>query len=127
MVPRVLTVQRGLDTEDVEPVIAGDGEAALALLRRERFDAVVVDLGLAPLDGWCVLAAVGSRRERPRLVAIVADRADVARARLLGADSCVAAGTRLHARALVRSTKETTCPRPLETNFPRMTTSGVSA
>src|SRR5258708_4586412 len=108
MVPRVLMVRRdveleldGPDFDEVEPAIAPDGEAALAMLRREHFDAVLVDLALAPLDGWCVLAAVGSRAVRPRLVAIVADRADITRARILGADLCVAAGTQLHARALV--------------------------
>jgi DNA-binding response OmpR family regulator len=136
MVPRVIMVRRDReldepdldepDVDEVEPAIAPDGEAALAMLRREHFDAVLVDLALAPLDGWCVLAAVGSRAERPRLVAIVADCADIPRARILGADLCVAAGTQLHARALVRSTKEMTCPRPLTTNSPRTTRTGVS-
>ncbi len=140
MVPRVLVVDpagnfegpdqgpdQGPDICDLEPAFAGDGEMALALLRREHFDSVLVDLRLPPLDSWCVLAAVGSWFERPRLVAIVGDRADIARARVLGADLCVAAGTQLHARALVRSTKETTCPRPLMINFPRTTKTGVSA
>ncbi len=139
MVPRVLMVQRdrrldGLATEDAEPVIAADGEAAIALLRRQPFDTVLVDLDLAPLDGWCLLAAVGSWPDRPRLVAIVADRADtdrvradVDRARVLGADLCVAAGTDVNARALERSTKETRCPRPLTTSSPRTTKAGVSA
>ena len=155
MVPRVLMVQRDLyfdgpyfdgpyfggpyfdgpDLEDVEAAIAGDGESALARLRRERFDAVLLDLRLEPLDGWCVLAAVGSWPERPRLIAVVADPGDVERALALGSDFCVAAGTQLHARALMRSTtemaeeiaKETECPRPRTTSYPGLTTSGVSA
>jgi CheY-like chemotaxis protein len=121
----------GPDLESVEPAIASDGEVALGLLRREHFDAVMVDLRLDPLDGWCVLAAVGGWSERPRLIAVVGDRADIDRALLLGADLCVTAGTQLHARALTRSTaempKEMKCPRPLRTSFRRATTSGVSA
>ena len=136
MVPRVLTVQNGPEVEDAEAVIATDGDAALTLLRREPFDAVIVDLRLEPIDSWCVLAAVGSWAERPRLVAIVGARTDIGRALILGADLCVAAGTPLHARALSRSTaaiavtenvKETECPRPPTTSFPRPTTAGASA
>jgi CheY-like chemotaxis protein len=130
VVPRVLMVQQDLyfdgpGLEDIEPAIAADGETALALLRRERFDAVLLDLRLEPLDGWCVLAAVGSWSERPRLIAAVGDRGDIERARHLGADFCVMAGTQLHARALTRSTKEMECPRP-PTSYPRPMPSGVS-
>jgi len=130
VVPRVLTVQNGPDVEDTEAVIAADGDAALDLLRRERFDALIVDLGLAPIDSWCVLATVGNWVERPRLVAVVTDPAHVGRALMLGADLCVMAGTQLHARALIRTTpemrEERECPRPQPTSFPRPTPSGVS-
>jgi DNA-binding NarL/FixJ family response regulator len=131
VVPRVLTVQNGPDLEDAEAVIAADGDAALSLLRRERFDAVIVDLGLAPIDSWCVLATVGNWVERPRLVAIVTDPDHVGRAIVLGADLCVMAGTQLHARALCRATtelpKEMECPPPHTTSFPRATRAGASA
>jgi DNA-binding NarL/FixJ family response regulator len=127
VVPRVLTVQHGPDVEDTEAVIAADGDEALALLRRERFDAVIVDLGLAPLDSWCVLATIGNWVERPRLVAIVTDPDHVGRALVLGADLCVMAGTQLHARALTCSTKEMECPRPHSMSSPRATTAGASA
>ena len=136
MVPRVLTVQHGPDVEDAEAVVAADGDAALTLLRREPFDAVLVDLRLEPIDSWCVLAAVGSWAERPRLVAVIGARTDIGRALILGADLCVAAGTPLHARALSRSTaaipaevnvKETHCPGPTMTSFPRTTKAGASA
>lgn len=143
VVPRVLMVQCGPEVEDAEPVIAGDGEAALDLLRRERFDTVIVDLGLAPIDGWCVLATVGNWVDRPRLVAIVpaGDRASahVGRALVLGADLCMTAGTLVDARALMPSTagtlpaiaagivKETQCPQPPTIIFRRVTPSGVSA
>jgi DNA-binding response OmpR family regulator len=86
VVPRVLVVHRGLDVDDVEQAVAPDGDAALALLDAEPFDAVVVDLGLPPLDGWCVLARVASRPQHPRLVAIVRDQRDRERAERLGAE-----------------------------------------
>jgi len=142
VVPRVLTVQRDLyfdgpDLEAVEPAVAADGETALSWLRRERFDAVLLDLRLEPLDGWCVLAAVGSWPEndgtKPRVIAVVGDRGDIDRARFLGADLCVMAGTQLHARALSGSTpamrsmrEERECPQPPRTSCPRPTMSGVS-
>jgi CheY-like chemotaxis protein len=129
--PRVLMVEPGpdgRDLADVEVAIAPDGRAALDRMRRERFDAVVCDVSLEPLDGWCVLAAAGSWRERPRLVAVVADAGEAGRARRLGADLCVVAGTKLHARALLRSTKEkTTWPRPHSTSSRRTTRRGASA
>jgi DNA-binding response OmpR family regulator len=130
VVPRVLMVQSGPDLQDAEPVVAADGDAALALLRHERFDAVVIDLGLAPLDGWCVLATVGNWVERPRLVAIVSADEHVGRALVLGADLCVPPGTPVHARALLSSTtampKEHECRQSRPTVFPPPTPSGVS-
>jgi DNA-binding NarL/FixJ family response regulator len=98
--PRVLAVHTRPALDDIEVVVAADGEAAIASLRDESFDAVYVDLSLPALDGWVVLSAVGSWSERPRLVAQVADRADIERAHALGADVCVLAGTAVHARAL---------------------------
>jgi len=136
VVPRVLTVQAGPDVEDAEAVVVTDGDAALTLLRKEPFDAVLVDLRLEPIDSWCVLAAVGSWAERPRLVAIVGARTDIGRALILGADLCVAAGTPLDARALCSATaamsaavfvKETQCPAPPTTSFLRPTRAGASA
>ena len=130
MVPRVLVVQQGPDFGgDVEQTVATDGDTALALAAREPFDAVLVDLRLPPLDGWCVLAALGVWPDgyRPRLVATVGDRGEILRALSLGADLCVTAGTKLHTRALVRSTKEKRCPQPRATSFRSPTPNGVPA
>ncbi len=131
MVPRVLTVLNGPDMEDAEAVVAADGDAALGLLRREHFDALIVDLGLAPLDSWCVLATVGNWVERPRLVAIVTDPDHVGRALVLGADLCVMAGTQLHAQALLAATeelpKEMKCPQSPRQTSRRPMTVGASA
>jgi DNA-binding response OmpR family regulator len=122
VVPRVLVVHERPDGEDVEWHVAPDGQTAVDLLARERFDSVVLDLALPPLDGWYVLAAIGPQADRPRVIARLRDRADVERARRLGADLCVLAGTHLHARAFQspwRQHPKTNCPRP--------TTSGVPA
>ena len=128
MAPRVLVVHRELDLEGVEQEVAPDGDAAVALLERERFDAVFLDLGLPPLDGWCVLATVGAWPDsgRPRIVVTVATRADLGRARALGADLCLTTGTTVNPRALERSTKEMQCRRFPASSFRRPTTSGVS-
>jgi hypothetical protein len=58
---------------------------------------------------------------------MVTDPDDVGRAIVLGADLCLAAGTKLHARALSRSNKENQCPIPRTLSSPRPTTSGASA
>ena len=51
--------------------------------------AVVIDLALAVLDGWYVLADLGARPHRPLLVAIAEtdDSRGAARATMLGADA----------------------------------------
>ena len=121
MAPRVLVIETALDLDGVEQVVAPNGEAAVGLLQREWFDAVVLDLGKEPLDGWCVLSALGCWPTRPRLIATVPDRADVARAKSLGADLCVLAGTTFNARALQAACR----PHP-ETSSPSPTPSGVN-
>jgi len=120
--PRVLVVEPRFELDGIEQVVAPDGEAAVALLQREWFDAVIIDLRREPLDGWCVLSAIGCWPTRPRLVAIVGERADIARAKSLGADRCTLAGTRLNVRALDQACR----PHP-ETSSPDPTPSGVRA
>jgi CheY-like chemotaxis protein len=122
VIPRVLAIQTAIDVDDVEQAVALDGPDALDRLIREDFDTVVIDLALPPLDGWMSLAEIGTWPRRPRVIAIVPDRADLLRARALGADLCVLAGTTLHARALAPAWQTTT-----STSFRRPTTSGVPA
>jgi hypothetical protein len=87
----------------------------------------MLDLSLPPLDGWYVLAALGHipLADRPRVVAMVAARPDIERARMLGADLCVAAGTAVHARALSSPNKERPWRRSPASSCPRPTTSGA--
>jgi DNA-binding response OmpR family regulator len=109
VVPRVLVVQRDLDIDGIEQAVAPDGDTAVALLDTEQFDAVVLDLDLPPLDGWCVLARIAGRQDRPPVIAYAAERADAERARRLGAGlSCTdwsAIGARIHDTLCVRSTR----------------------
>jgi CheY-like chemotaxis protein len=86
MAPRVLVVQRPVDTGDVEQAIAVHGPEAITRAACEPFDALVVDLSLPVLDGWFVLAAIANCSQRPRIVVIASDPNDVTRAVALGAD-----------------------------------------
>jgi DNA-binding response OmpR family regulator len=54
-----------LRLEDVEPVEAADGNTALDLARRRRFDLVILDLMLPGLDGMTVCRAI--RRDSANL------------------------------------------------------------
>ena len=78
--------------EGVETIRADDGLDALRLVATCDPDVVLVDLTLPPLDGWFVLAALGSDRARRRaeLVVRVADHRQAERALLLGADAWAA-------------------------------------
>jgi len=95
---RVLVVQgseaiayatcRALHTVGLETTLALDGDTAVRLAVTDPPDAVLVDVTLAVLDGWYVLASLGARDPRPPLVAYVAP-SDAARATRLGADAFV--------------------------------------
>ena len=120
MAARVLVVQHSPDVDGVEWAVAADGPGALERAETEPFDAVIVDTSLPVLDGWLVLATLGAHTPRPRLIAQVSDRGDIERARSLGADLCILAGTPLHARAL-----EAPWQRHHANNSRRPTTIGV--
>jgi DNA-binding response OmpR family regulator len=97
LVPRVAVVQprealahtlaRHLAGAGFEPEIVVDGDAAVRLGVTESVWAVVVDLTLPALDGWCVLATLGTRIGP--LVVTYGVPGDAERAMLLGATACV--------------------------------------
>ena len=99
MVPRVLVVQSRPDVSravcasladaELEAVVLAHGHGALAAVETWQPHVVLVDLTLPALDGWYVLAAVGSLAAPPLIVARVHDAADVDRAIALGADAWV--------------------------------------
>jgi DNA-binding response OmpR family regulator len=124
--PRVLVVQVEVDTPGIEQAFVGDGDAAVSLLGREPFDAVVLDVSAPPLDGWVLLATLAAQRSRPRVVVVAAGVADRCRAAALRADVCVS-GTDDVARVLRTASKEQPClPSPVR-SFRAPMTSGVSA
>jgi CheY-like chemotaxis protein len=81
-----------LGAEGVETIRADDGPDTLRLVATYDPEVVVVDLTLPPLDGWCVLAALGQERigRRPEIVVRVADHRQAERALRLGADAWAA-------------------------------------
>ena len=99
MVLRVLVVQSrpevarvlsaALVDAGLETVVLADGNAVLDAVEACRPRVVVVDLTLPALDGWYVLAAVGSLPAPPLIVVRVTGAQDVARATALGADAWV--------------------------------------
>ncbi len=58
------------------------GDTAVA--EADAFDVVVVDVGRAPIDGWFVLANLGSLEVRPQLVVVGSSKTEL-RALRLGA------------------------------------------
>jgi CheY-like chemotaxis protein len=98
MVTRALVVQsrpdfaravsEALAAVGVEVIVATDGHAAMKDVDTWAPDVVLIDLTLAPLDGWYVVAALGTLRERP-LIVVRVDASEAERAVLLGADAWV--------------------------------------
>lgn len=71
-------------------LFAQTGEDALWGLEQDAPECVVLDLSGPVLDGWFVLARLGARDPRPRLVTFSPDPTDADRAHDLGADVFVA-------------------------------------
>jgi DNA-binding response OmpR family regulator len=94
---RVLVVQpretlaraagRHLRAAGFEPILAFDADAAVAQALADPPAAVVADLTLPVLDGWCIVAALGHRPDQ-RVVAYGCP-ADARRAARLGAGATV--------------------------------------
>lgn len=55
--------------------LAGDGRRALARVRREKFDLVLLDVWMPGMDGLELLARLGDEPSRPRVVVMTADDA----------------------------------------------------
>ena len=87
----LLTLRMILESEGFDPLLAADGETALRRIVAERPELVVLDIMMPVLDGWFVLAELGGRPIRPRVVVCSAKSGDTDRARAgeLGADEYV--------------------------------------
>ncbi|MCZ7535969.1 MAG: response regulator [Acidimicrobiia bacterium] len=57
-----------LEASGMECDVAPDADAALRATDADPPDAVVLDLGMPALDGWLLLAQIGARAGRPRLI-----------------------------------------------------------
>jgi DNA-binding response OmpR family regulator len=100
MFPRALVVQScpevaaavsaSLADAGWQAIVITDGHAAVTEVHTWAPDVVLVDLTLAPLDGWVVLAELGGLVDRPLLVVRVTYPSDAGRAIALGADAWVA-------------------------------------
>lgn len=99
MGPRVLVVQSqpevaravsaSLADAALDAVVLTSGHAVLDAVATWRPHVVLVDLTLAPLDGWYVLTAVGLLDAPPLIVVRISEPADIDRAISLGADAWV--------------------------------------
>jgi two-component system copper resistance phosphate regulon response regulator CusR len=70
-------MQRGLTESGMVCSLAPDGEAALAMLRKEPFDLVLLDVMLPGLQGWDVLEAMrGEKIEVPVIFITARDGVD---------------------------------------------------
>ena len=87
----LLTLRMILESEGFDPLLAADGETALRRIDAERPELVVLDIMMPVLDGWFVLAELGGRLTRPRVVVCSAKSGDGDRTRAaeLGADEYV--------------------------------------
>jgi two-component system KDP operon response regulator KdpE len=79
-----------LERHGWEPLLAADGEEALALLDEARPDLVLLDVGLPGIDGWHVVERIRDRSRVPILFVTARDaEADKVRGLGLGADDYV--------------------------------------
>ena len=83
----LLMLRLTLEAEGFETALAADGELALARVRDERFDLMLLDVMMPVLDGWAVLERLPEIAGAPAVIVVSAKTAaaDIARAKELGA------------------------------------------
>jgi DNA-binding response OmpR family regulator len=80
-------VQRVLETEGYDVMIARDGREALQREMTSKPDVIVCDVNLPGLDGWEVCRQIKARRNVPiMLLTVRAERGDIERSFHAGAD-----------------------------------------
>jgi DNA-binding response OmpR family regulator len=84
----VAFLEKGLRASGYVPTTVGDGRTALALARTDRFDLLVLDLGLPRMDGLDVLRELRALGRRLPVL-ILSARDDVVSGLDLGADDYV--------------------------------------
>lgn len=86
--PDLLVVLRvNLTAAGIDAILAGDGSTAVDRIRREKPDAVILDVMLPGIDGWQVLEELHSTGEHPPVIVCSGKKnpQDVDRAESLGA------------------------------------------
>jgi two-component system alkaline phosphatase synthesis response regulator PhoP len=83
----LLLLRINLEQAGFEPSLAADGATAMRRIASERPDIVLLDLMLPVMDGWALLADLGTREVAPPVVVCSAKGSprDLARAFELGA------------------------------------------
>jgi DNA-binding response OmpR family regulator len=65
-------IDKGLKKNGFRTTIAEDGRCALTVTEQNRFDLILLDLGLPILDGWTVLREIRSRGEGQPIIIVTA-------------------------------------------------------
>jgi DNA-binding response OmpR family regulator len=65
-------IDKGLKKNGFRTTIAEDGRQALTVTEQNRFDLILLDLGLPILDGWTVLREIRSRGEGQPIIIVTA-------------------------------------------------------
>ncbi|MEL6135813.1 MAG: response regulator [Cyanobacteria bacterium J06626_23] len=65
-------IAKGLQKAGYQTQIATDGNVALALALSNRFDLILLDLGLPGLDGWSVLYEIRTLSPQPPVIIVTA-------------------------------------------------------
>ncbi|NJR60610.1 MAG: response regulator transcription factor [Cyanobacteria bacterium CRU_2_1] len=71
-------IEKGLQRHGYSTVVAKDGIEAIEMLREDKFDLLLLDLGLPGKDGWVVLQELRTQISPDLDVIIVTARDDVA-------------------------------------------------
>lgn len=87
--------RHGLESAGFRVSVAGDGRAALDLLRSQRFDVVVLDLLMPGVSGWEVLETLRSIDGSPPVV-VVSGQGSAAEAEKAGARAFLMKPCSLH-------------------------------
>lgn len=66
--------------------LVNDGEAALLILKKEKFDLMLLDLRMPGVDGFMVLQAMRKRKDKTPVIvcSVLSQDADIQRARTFG-------------------------------------------
>lgn len=65
-------IAKGLQRAGYQTQIASDGDQALKLALSDRYDLMLLDIGLPGLDGWSVLHEIRTRSTSPPVIVVTA-------------------------------------------------------